>query len=56
MGFELGTILFLFGFLSGFLLAYFYHRPTRNKEVNAAQKAVDQLLKEGNITIKTKKE
>jgi len=52
MSFELGTVLFLFGFLCGFIFAYFYYRPTRTKEAEAADKAVKKMLKEKQIEIK----
>ncbi len=52
MNFEIISILYLFGFLCGFLYAYFYYRPTRTKEADAATKAVEKILKEKNIDIK----
>jgi len=46
MSFELGTILFLFGFLCGFIYAYFHYRPSRKQQADAADKAVKKILKE----------
>ena len=52
MSFELGTLLYLFGFLCGFAYTYWYYRPTRKKEADAAKNAVDKLLKEKDLKVK----